>query len=86
MNAGKSCIYIGLQLATHNILRRPESCLDHDTLLRHLSPVSTTRVHGPSSRVVETGRTRVHGPCRTGSFLTPELTARVDGCQKMHPS
>jgi len=36
-----------------------------------LSPVSTTRVHGPSWR-----------PVNSGAFLTLELTARVDGCQK----
>jgi len=44
------------------------SCGQTDTQTRTnaLSPVSTTRVHGPSSR--------------------PEFTARVDGCQKIHPS
>ena len=62
-------------------------------------PEFTGRVDGPSTRVqfltpVNSGRqlgwwksdARVNGPCRTGSFLTPELTARVDGCQKMHPT
>jgi len=29
---------------------------------------------------------RVHGPWTLVHFLTPVLTARVDGCQKMHPS
>jgi len=46
----------------------------------HWSPVSTTRVHGPTSRG------RVDGPWTRVHFLTPELTIRVHGCQKMHPS
>jgi len=29
---------------------------------------------------------RVDSPRTLVQFLTPELTARVDGCQKMHPS
>jgi len=32
------------------------------TTVGHLSPVSTTRVDGPSTRLVET-RARQHGPC-----------------------
>ena len=36
-----------------------------------LSPVSTTQVHGPSSR-----------PVNSGAFFD----TRIDGCQKMHPS
>ena len=40
--------------------------------------------HYPSSWPEFTGR--VDGPWTPVHFLTPELTARVDGCQKMHPS
>ena len=39
--------------------------------------------HYPSSRPVHGW---VDGPWTRVYFLTPELTARLDGCQKMHPS
>ena len=40
--------------------------------------------HYPISRPEFTGR--VDGPWTRVHFLTPELTARVDGCQKMYQS
>ena len=50
------------------------------TKARFPLPEFTARVHGPSWR-----------PVNSGAFFdtrqsTPELTARVDGCQKMHQS
>jgi len=47
-----------------------------------LSRVSSTRVHGPSSRAELTAREL---GCIFGHH-TAELTAGVDGCQKTHPS
>ena len=54
-----------------------------------LSLVSTTRVHGPSWRPVNSGAffdTRVDGPSWWVSKNAPELTARQLGCIFWHPT
>jgi len=45
-----------------------------------------TRQLGPSTRVVETWRPCTRAVYTSVRFPLPELTARVDGCQKMHQS
>jgi len=52
-----------------------------------VSSVYTTRVHGPCSWAVFTGRFtgREHSPWTRASFWTPMFTACEHGCQKMAP-
>jgi len=60
----------------------------HQNLLHQVRARARVRVkpgfHYPSSRPEFMGR--VDGPSTRVHFLTPMNSARVDGCQKMHPS